>query len=79
MVTFLKLCIIWLVVGLMCAAIAALYDIVINRVYIDKRGLKAMFLMIIMGFISVPVTIFIFVEDIKDNKKYKKRNKKVFR
>ena len=71
---FLKLCFIWLIIGFTCAAIATLYDIVVNRVYIGKRELKSMLLMVAFGIVSVPLTVYFLVVDIKENKNFKRKS-----
>ena len=72
---FLKLLISWLIIGLTCTVIATLYDIVVNRVYIGKRELKSMLFMIVFGVISVPLTVYFIIQDVMDNRKFKKKNK----
>jgi 1,4-dihydroxy-2-naphthoate octaprenyltransferase len=76
MLVFFKFCFIWLIVGFVCASIGILYDIVINKEYIGKRELKAIGVMILFGFISVPLTVVFLIKDINENKKTKKKNKK---
>ena len=75
MFVFFKFCFIWLIIGFTCAAIGTLYDIVVNKEYIGKRELKAIGIMILFGFVSVPLTVVFLIKDINENKKYKKNKK----
>lgn len=79
MFVFFKFCFIWLIIGFTCAAIGTLYDIVVNKEYIGKRELKAIGVMIVFGFVSVPLTAFFLIVDIRENKKSKRNRKSIFK
>ena len=75
MVLFLKLCVIWLLIGFVCTAITVLHDIVIYKIEIRERELKGMLLMIALGFISVPVVIYFIIDEIREEKEFKNAKK----
>lgn len=62
----------WFLAGLICAIVGVIYDSITTKVYVDKNFFITVCLMILLGFISIPITLYLLVTDIKDNIKQRR-------
>lgn len=64
----------WYGCGIICALLCMLYDYIVYKAKPDKKSTEGAVFMIILGFISLPVSCYLVITDAIDT--YKKKHKK---
>ena len=70
-----RLFIVWIAIGGMCTTITVIHDVLIEKIKIKKVEICGMITMTMMGFVSVPIIIYFFVQEYSE-KKERKRGKR---
>lgn len=70
----LMILLLWFGIGSICALLCTMYDFIVYKAIPDKKTTKGAVFMIILGFISLPVSCYLVITDIIEI--YKKKHKK---
>lgn len=67
---------IWLLLGLLAAILAVVYDVMIDKVRIKRREIRGMAMMVLLGASSLVLAVYYIIDEIRDRRKWKKMRKK---
>lgn len=67
---------IWLLLGLLAAILAVVYDVMIDKVRIRRREIRGMAMMVLLGASSLVLAVYYIIDEIRDRRKWKKMRKK---